>query len=61
MGGPHRGKVLFPTILNTYHPKASHSVPKFGNGSWSNLSREEGAEGPNIDAIALNIYDIVKF
>jgi hypothetical protein len=59
--GPHKGNVLFPTILNTFHHGASHSVLKFGNGSWSILSREEGVECPEVDLDALFIYVTAKW
>jgi hypothetical protein len=38
LGGPHKGNVSFPTILNTFHFGASHSVLNFDNGSWCILS-----------------------
>jgi hypothetical protein len=36
-GGAHKVNVILPTILNTFHPGASHSVLNFSNGSWSIL------------------------
>jgi hypothetical protein len=38
VGGPHKGNVLFPTILKNFHIGANHSVLNFGNDSWSILS-----------------------
>jgi hypothetical protein len=35
LGGPLKGNVMLPNILNTLHIGSSHSVLKFGNGSWS--------------------------
>jgi hypothetical protein len=34
LGGPHKGNVLLPTILNPFHPGTCHNVLNFGNGSW---------------------------
>jgi hypothetical protein len=53
LGGPHKGNILFPTILNTFHPGASPSVPNFGNGSWSILSLEEGLKAQRLIAAAI--------
>jgi hypothetical protein len=38
LGGLHKDNVPFPTILNSFHLGAPHSVLNFGNGSWSIFS-----------------------
>jgi hypothetical protein len=56
LGVPHKGNILFSSILNTFHSIAFHSVLNFDNESWSILSWEEGAKGPEVDAATLYIY-----
>jgi hypothetical protein len=41
IGGPHKGNIMFPTILNTYHPRACHNVLNLvmGHGPFSHEKR----------------------
>jgi hypothetical protein len=47
-GGWHKGNVLFPAILNTFHPGASHSALNFGNGHGPFSNEKKGLKAQRL-------------